>query len=91
MIIGIPTETYPEERRVALTPEAVAALIGENAEILLQAGAGTAAGFPDPEYKGRGAQLVERADLLGMPLGAPGTGRCAPWGPIRRPVRPTSS
>ena len=64
MIIGIPTETYPEERRVALTPEAVAALAGENAEILLQAGAGVAAGFPDAEYQKRGAQLVERADLF---------------------------
>ena len=84
MIIGIPKESFPGERRVALTPEAVASLAKEGAEIVIESGAGEAAGYPDPLYEERGAQCAGRADLFGRAdvilqvrtLGAnPGEGR----------------
>ena len=65
MIIGIPKESFPGERRVALTPEAVASLAKEGAEIVIESGAGEAAGYPDPLYEERGAQCAGRADLFG--------------------------
>jgi NAD(P) transhydrogenase subunit alpha len=72
MIIGVPAETYPGECRVALTPEAAGALSRNGqADILVQAGAGVAAGFPDAAYAEREVEIVqdragvfERADVL---------------------------
>ncbi len=64
MIVGIPKETCPGEHRVALVPEAVANLVGQGLEVLLDVGAGAGAGFPDSAYVERGAQLVVRADLF---------------------------
>jgi len=61
MIIGIPKETFPDEKRVALTPESLAAV---DAEIVLGKGAGEGAGFPDQAYQDRGAQLAERAHVF---------------------------
>lgn len=65
MILGVPAECYPGERRVALVPALVQALAKSGAEILLQAGVGSDAGFLDAEYEERGAQiLADRADLF---------------------------
>jgi H+-translocating NAD(P) transhydrogenase subunit alpha len=54
--LGIPTETSPGERRVALVPETVARL-GEGVDVIVEAGAGAAAGFPDAAYTDAGAQI----------------------------------
>lgn len=65
MIIGIPTETLPGERRVALIPATVSTLVKKGMEILVQAGAGEAAGFPDEAYRENGARLASsRAELF---------------------------
>ena len=64
MIIGIPRETCPGEKRVALTPETAATLSAENVEILLEAGAGEAAGFVDQAYQDKDVQIAGRADLF---------------------------
>jgi NAD(P) transhydrogenase subunit alpha len=65
MRIAVPTETFPGERRVALIPAHMPALVKAGLEIGVQAGAGVASGFPDAEYAGRGAVLVgSRAELL---------------------------
>ncbi len=58
MIVGIPRETFAGERRVAITPDAVPALIKAGYEIHVEAGAGLAAGFPDELYTQRGAKIV---------------------------------
>lgn len=58
MIIGIPKEIYPGERRVALTPAALPALLKNGFEVLLQTDAGLAAGFPDSDYQARGAKIA---------------------------------
>lgn len=59
MKIGVPKETYPNERRVALVPAAVSALTKAGYEVLIEKGAGIAAGYPDSEYEGKGASLVD--------------------------------
>jgi H+-translocating NAD(P) transhydrogenase subunit alpha len=59
--IGIPNETAPGERRVALVPDAAARLVSDGFEVLVEAGAGAAAYFEDDAYAGAGASLVESA------------------------------
>ncbi len=57
MKLGIPTETRPRERRVAATPETVGRLVGLGFEVLVEAGAGAEAGFPDAAYAEAGARV----------------------------------
>src|SRR4029077_20469680 len=65
MIVGVPRETYPGERRVALVPIVIPNLVKAGMEILVEAGAGAAAGFPDAEYAAKGAKIVaDRAQLF---------------------------
>src|SRR5262249_22584675 len=68
MIVGVPRETVPNERRVALVPELAAKLAKAGVEVLVQEGAGAAAGFPDAAYQEQGARLApdvfDRADVL---------------------------
>lgn len=58
MIVGVPRETYPGERRVALAPAVVPNLKKAGLEVLVQAGAGLQAGYPDLEYVEKGARLA---------------------------------
>lgn len=62
MIIGVPQETFPGERRVALIPASLAPLTKAGAEVRIQAGAGLAAGFSDQAYVDKGAKLVASRD-----------------------------
>jgi alanine dehydrogenase len=62
--IGLPAETKDRERRVALTPSAVHTAVGRGHQVLVQAGAGTGAGFDDAEYEAAGAKLVPDADAV---------------------------
>ena len=65
MIVGVPCETFPGERRVALVPAAVAALTAKDLKVIVQAGAGSASGFPDAEYREKGAGIVaDRAEIF---------------------------
>lgn len=57
MIIGIPKETFPNERRVALVPAAVPSLTEAGLDVVVEAGAGQSAGFPDGLYQERGARI----------------------------------
>jgi NAD(P) transhydrogenase subunit alpha len=61
MKVVVPKETAPGERRVALVPETVRRL--SSFDIVVEAGAGLAAGFPDSEYDAAGAELAERDGL----------------------------
>jgi NAD(P) transhydrogenase subunit alpha len=65
MRLGIPKEISAGERRVALVPETVARL-GEGVEVIIEAGAGDAAGFPDGAYTDAGAQIGDpwNADVV---------------------------
>jgi len=58
MIVGVPKETYPGERRVALTPAVVPLLAKAGLEVVLEAGAGERAGYPDAQYQEKGAKIL---------------------------------
>ena len=62
MIIGILRETFAGEDRVALVPDAVSGLVARNSEIIVEPGAGTAAGFADTDYIEHGAQIAADRD-----------------------------
>jgi len=63
VLIGVPKETEPGERRVALVPDTVGRLAGDGVETLVEAGAGEAAGFPDAAYEEAGARVVPAPEL----------------------------
>lgn len=56
--IGIPKEISMQEKRVALTPESVELLVGNEHEIRVESGAGLKSKFTDHEYSEAGAQIV---------------------------------
>jgi NAD(P) transhydrogenase subunit alpha len=58
MIVGVPRETYPGERRVALVPAVLPNLTKAGMQVLLEAGAGAAAGYPDSDYADKGAKIA---------------------------------
>ena len=58
MIVGVPKEVYPGERRVALTPAVVPMLAKAGLEVAIQSGAGVDAGYPDAQYQEKGAKLL---------------------------------
>src|SRR5580692_2798801 len=65
MIVGVPRETFPGERRVALVPSVVPTLAKSGLEVVVEAGAGIEAGYPDADYTAKGAKIVaERADVF---------------------------
>lgn len=64
MLIGILKETLPGERRVALVPGQVAMLTKQKHTVVVEHGAGSAAGYHDADYESAGARLVGRAEAL---------------------------
>jgi NAD(P) transhydrogenase subunit alpha len=66
VIIGVPKESYPGERRVAVVPAAIPPLTKAGFEVQVQAGAGMEAGYPDSQYADKGAKIVaDRAAVFG--------------------------
>ncbi|MBN1490384.1 MAG: Re/Si-specific NAD(P)(+) transhydrogenase subunit alpha [Phycisphaerae bacterium] len=62
MIVGIPCETFPGERRVALVPAIAQRFAKAGLDVLLEGGAGAAAGFPDEQYREKGANVAASRD-----------------------------
>ena len=66
MIVGVVNETFPGERRVALTPRILSALVKKDLEVIVEGGAGESAGFRDAEFQEKGARIVAgRGDVFG--------------------------
>ncbi len=66
MIVGVPRESFPGERRVALVPAAIPNLAKAGLQVVVEAGAGVAAGYPDADYIAKGAKIVPaRAEVFG--------------------------
>jgi NAD(P) transhydrogenase subunit alpha len=57
MIVGVPRERYPGERRVALVPAVIPSLVKAGFQVVVEAGAGLDAGYLDKDYTGKGAQI----------------------------------
>jgi H+-translocating NAD(P) transhydrogenase subunit alpha len=65
VIIGVPKEIYPGDRRVALVPAVLPTLSKAGFEIHIQSGAGVEAGYPDALYADKGAKIVsDRAGVF---------------------------
>jgi len=64
MILGVPREVYPGERRVAIVPASVPSLTKAGHVVRIEAGAGIAAGFSDEDYVSKGAQVVPRSEVF---------------------------
>jgi len=58
VIVGVPTETYPGERRVALVPTALPNLKKIGLDVIIESQAGTSSGYRDSDYTDKGARLV---------------------------------
>lgn len=61
MIIGVPKEIKGGEKRVAMTPQGVDALVFHHHHVLVEKGAGGGSGFSDHEYQKAGATLIDKA------------------------------
>lgn len=65
MLLGVPKETFPGERRVALVPAALGPLVKAGIQVRIEQGAGLAAGFADALFAEKGAQIVAgRAEVF---------------------------
>lgn len=62
--VGVPRETYPGERCVALTPRSCETLIKAGMPVLIEPSAGYDAGYPDDQYTSRGAKLATRDEIF---------------------------
>ena len=60
--IGVPREIKPDERRVALTPDAVRELVSHGLQVRIEQGAGQGAGISDDAFEAAGATLVNCSD-----------------------------
>ena len=65
MIVGVPRETYPGERRVSLVPAVIPSLTKAGVEVVVEAGAGIPAGYLDSDYADKGAKILpSRGDVF---------------------------
>ena len=66
MIVGVPRESFPGERRVAMVPAVIPSLTKAGLEVVVEAGAGKEAGYLDADYAAKGAKILPtRADVFG--------------------------
>jgi NAD(P) transhydrogenase subunit alpha len=64
VIIGVPKESYPGERRVALVPALIPGLVKAKLGVMVERGAGLGAGITDEEFQQKGAELTDRDTLF---------------------------
>ena len=65
MIVGVPRESFPGERRVALVPAVLPTLAKAGLQVVVEAGAGVQAGYPDADYVSKGAKILpDRAEVF---------------------------
>ena len=63
-VVGVLRETFPGERCVAIVPRSVDVLAKAGFSVLIEPGAGVAAGYTDDQYTSRGAALASRAEIF---------------------------
>lgn len=64
MSVGMPHDVHDDEKRIALTPEAVKILSDAGHEVFMETGAGQDAGFSDREYSDNGAVVVDTSQKI---------------------------
>jgi len=69
LFIGLPKETYFQEKRICLTPDAVGAIVANGHKVLVEKGAGEEAGFSDRDYSEAGAMMTnDTKKVFGCPM-----------------------
>ena len=69
LFIGLPKETYFQEKRICLTPDAVTAITANGHKVLIENGAGEESGFSDKDYSEAGAMLTDDTKkVFGCPM-----------------------
>lgn len=64
LFIGIPKETYFQEKRVCITPDAVQTLVAQGHRVLLESGAGLGAHFSDTDFSEAGAEITKETQKV---------------------------
>ncbi|MCI0479131.1 Re/Si-specific NAD(P)(+) transhydrogenase subunit alpha, partial [Candidatus Uhrbacteria bacterium] len=64
IVVGVPKETFPGERRVALIADVVPSVIKSGAEVHVESGAGLAAGITDESFVKKGAMIATRDEIF---------------------------
>lgn len=67
-MVGVPKETVQNERRVALSPAGVEALVKQGFRVQVESGAGEESKFSDQQYKDAGATITDVMGALGSDL-----------------------
>lgn len=68
LVVGVPKETAHSERRVALSPAGVQALVKQGFKVQVESGAGDESKFSDQQYKDAGATITDVKGALGSDL-----------------------
>lgn len=68
LVVGVPKETLQNERRVALSPAGVEALVKQGFQVQVESGAGEEAKFSDQQYKEAGATITDIKGAFGSDL-----------------------
>lgn len=69
LFIGVPKEIAYQERRICLTPDAVASLVSHGHRVLMEAGAGQSSSYSDKEYQDAGAEVTnDTQKVFGCPM-----------------------
>ena len=68
MQIGVPNQTTAAERRVAITPDVATRLVKQDFSVVVESGAGVAAGFPNGHFEEAGATIADAATAWGAEL-----------------------
>ena len=87
MIVGVPRESYPGERRVALVPAVIPGLLKAGLEVVVEAGAGTEAGYPDADYAAEAPRSSGNAPRSSQPPTS--SSRCSVTARTTGPARTT--
>ena len=68
LTVGVPKEIFQNERRVALSPAGVQALVKQGFNVVVESGAGEPSKFPDEQYAQAGAAIKDVKDVLSSDL-----------------------
>lgn len=68
LVVGVPKETLQNERRVALSPAGVEALVKQGFRVQVESGAGEESKFSDQQYKNAGATITDVKGAFGSDL-----------------------
>lgn len=65
LTVGVPKEIFQNERRVAISPAGVQALVKQGFNVIVESGAGEPSKFPDEHYSQAGAAIKDMKDVFG--------------------------